>query len=100
MLDATDAMFARLTTSTPDRLKRIRQEGGKTKSTEEAASQTRLAHMWADENRRRQEWASAQAERQRQERRIMALAIGLLALVVIVAIIIAIVGRSTPPPVF
>ncbi len=88
-VDATDALFARLTTRTPDQLRRVRRAGAEIKAQQESASQARLKEMWADEERWREEQAIARAERERQERLIIALAIALVAIAVVVAVVIA-----------
>lgn len=52
-LNIADAVFTRLTTKTPKRLRQVRQTGDRIKTEEERASQARLAHMWtADETHR------------------------------------------------
>jgi Flp pilus assembly protein TadB len=86
-LDATDALFARLTTRTPDQLRRLRKTGAEIKAEQESASKARLKEMWADEARRREEQAIARAERERQERLIIALAVALVVVAVVVAIV-------------
>lgn len=96
-LDAIDAMFARLTTRTPDQLRRMRRVGAEIKSEEEAASKARLARLWADEARLREERARSQARRERQERVILLLTISLLLVAVIVAVVLT-VTRSNPTP--
>jgi type IV secretory pathway component VirB8 len=92
-------MFARLTRSTPDQLRRVRQTGATIKAKEEAASEARLAKMWAEEERRREELAHARAERARQERLAVAVALGVGAIVVVIAIIVAIIttGSASVP---
>jgi len=90
-LDAVDQMFARLTRSTTAQLHRTRELGADIKDLEEAASEARLAKMWAEEEERRAELAQARAERQRQERLMITIAIGVVAIIVITAIVAAIV---------
>ena len=90
-LDIVDAMFSRLTSSTGDQLRRVREGGVSAKAREEAASEARLAEMWAEEERRRQELAQARAERERQERVMINIALGVVAFIVLVAIIVAVV---------
>ncbi len=98
-LDATDALFARLSTRTTDQLQRLRETGAQIKAQEERASKARLAKMWAEEDRLRKEQVRARAERERQERVIITIAVGLVTVAVTVAVIIAILAtRSNPHP--
>jgi hypothetical protein len=90
-------MFARLTRSTPDQLRRFRQAGATVKAKQEAASKARLAEMWAEDERRSQELVQARAERMRQERLAVALAIGLGAIVVVIAVTVAIIATHGAP---
>jgi hypothetical protein len=57
-----DAVLDRLTKSTPDQLRRVRQAGATIKAKEELASEARLAKMWAEEERRLEEVAQERAE--------------------------------------
>jgi hypothetical protein len=84
-------MFARLTRSTTAQLRRTRELGADIKDLEEAASEARLAKMWAAEEEMQAELARARAERQRQERLMITVAIGVAAIIVITAILAAIV---------
>jgi hypothetical protein len=95
--DTADAMLARLTTSTQDQLRHLRQAGAAIKAQEEAASRARLAEIWAEEEERQAELAQARAERARRERRTIALALGLAAIVVVIAIIAAIYATGGAP---
>jgi hypothetical protein len=97
-LDAVDQMFARLTRSTATRLRRTRELGADIKALEEAASEARLAKMWAEEEERQAELARARVERQRQERLMITIAIGVAAIILIAAIIAVIVlgGGAAP----
>lgn len=90
-LDAVDQMFARLTRSTTAQLRRTRELGADIKDLEEAASEARLAKMWAAEEEMQAELARARAECQRQERLMITVAIGVAAIIVITAILAAIV---------
>jgi type IV secretory pathway component VirB8 len=88
-------MFARLTKSMPDQLRRVRQTGATIKAEEEAASEARLAKMWAEEERLREELTQARAERSRRERLAVALAVGVGAIVVVIAIVAAILATGS-----
>jgi Fe2+ transport system protein B len=100
-LEATDALFARLTTKTPEQIQRVREAGARIKAEEESAARARSAKMWAEEARRRKEEEDARLKRDRQERLIVGLALGLVAVAVVIAIVIAIVATSgNPAPVF
>jgi hypothetical protein len=90
-------MLTRLTKSTQDQLRQLRQAGATIKAQEEAASRARLAEMWAEDEQRREELAQARAERARRERRTIALALGLAAIVVVIAILAAIYATSGAP---
>lgn len=96
-LAIVDAMFTRLTRTTSDQLRRVREGGVSAKEKEDAASEERLAEMWAEENRRRQALAQARAERDRQERVMVTVALGVVAFVILVAIIVAIIATSGAP---
>lgn len=93
--DAVDAILDRLTRSTPDQLRRVRQAGATIKAEEEVASKARLARMWAEEERRLEEQAQARAERARRERLDVALAVGVGAFVVVIAVIAAIIATGS-----
>lgn len=100
-LAAVDAMFARLTRSTPDQLRRVREAGATIKAREEAASEARLADFWAEDDRRREALASARAERTRQERVGLALVVGMGVIFLVIAVVL--VTRATgdmPLPLF
>jgi ribosomal protein L40E len=98
-LQILESLFARVTGATADRLRKVREEAPAIKAQEEAASQARLAEMWATERERREALARAQAERERQERIIAVVTIIVVALVIAVVIIaLAITTRSTPSP--
>lgn len=96
-LDVVDAMFTRLLRTTPDRLRRVRQAGATIKAQEEAASEARLAKMWAEDERRRQELAHARAERLRRERLGVALVVGVGVIVVVMAVVIASLAAGSAP---
>lgn len=98
-LDVTEEMFARLTRSTPDQLRRARKIGAEVKARQEAASDARLEKLWAKEERRQTRLARARAEQQRQERLVVTVALGVVAVVMVVAIALAvIIGSSRPLP--
>jgi hypothetical protein len=82
-------MFARLTRSTPDQLRRVREAGATIKAREEAASHARLADFWAEDDRRREALAKARAERARQERLGLALVVGVGVIFVVIAVVVA-----------
>ena len=81
-------MFDRITRSTPDQLRRVRAAGATIKAREEIASEARLAELWAEDDRRREELASARAERRRQERLSLALVVGVGVIVVVIAVVL------------
>jgi uncharacterized membrane protein len=93
-------MFERLSTKTPDQLRRMRRTGAQIKVEEERASEARLAAMWSEEKRLREEQARAQARREHQERIMIAAVIGLVVVAVSVAIIITLISSRTPAPIF
>jgi len=99
-LVAVDEVFARLTRSTAVQLRRTQELGAEIKALEEAASEARLAKMWAEEEERQAELARARTECQRQERLMVTIAIGMAAIIVISAIVAAIVlgGGATAFP--
>jgi len=96
-----EALFARATGATADWLQQQRDAAPAIKAQEEAASQARLAKMWAAEERRREELARAQAERDRQQGIIVAVTVAIVALLVIaVIIVVAITTSGAPNPHF
>jgi len=96
-LAIVDAMFTRLTRTTSDQLRHVRESGVSAREREDAASEERLAKMWDEEDRRRQALAQARAERDRQERVMVTVALGVVAFVIVVAIIVAIIATSGAP---
>lgn len=92
-----EALFARATGTTADWLQQQRDAAPAIKAQEEAASQTRLAKMWAAEERRREELARAQTERDRQQKIIVTITIAIVALLVIAAIIVVAITTSGAP---
>ncbi|MEA3340897.1 MAG: zinc ribbon domain-containing protein [Chloroflexota bacterium] len=96
-LDMLEALFARATGTTADWLQQQRDAAPAIKAQEEAASQTRLAKMWAAEERRREELARAQTERDRQQKIIVTITIAIVALLVIAAIIVVAITTSGAP---
>ena len=98
-LEILESLFARVTGTTADWLRQVREEAPALKAQEEAASQARMAEMWAAERDRREALARAQAECERQERFIVAVTITIVALVIAVVITaLAITTRSIPSP--
>lgn len=101
ILDATDALFDRLTTRATDQLRRVRETGAAIKSEEASASRARAVQMWADERARREAWERAQVERDRRDRLFLMAVIGLVGVAVLVAIGVAVLGSGgTPVPIF
>jgi hypothetical protein len=94
-LDAVDAIFARLSRDTPDQLRRVRKLGSTIKAEEEVASKARLARMWAEDEERRDELTRARIERTRQERRALALALGVGTILIVATIIAAIIATGS-----
>lgn len=97
-LEILGSLFDRVTGTRTDWLNQAREEASGIKAQEEAASQTRLAEMWATESSRREDLAQAQVERDRQERIIVAVTVAAVALVIIVVIIMLVIvtGGSAP----
>jgi len=94
-----DSLFARITGSRADWLREAREESEAIKSQEEEASQSRLADMWAVEERRREALAQARAERDRQQRILVTVAVSIFALILLgllVALVVT-VGRMLTP---
>lgn len=96
-LTGIDKVFARLATGTPGQLRSARELGTQVKAKEEAASEARLAKMWAEEERRQAELVRQRTERQRRERLMITTAIGIAAVVVVVAIIAAVIISGSSP---
>lgn len=92
-------MFARAIGGPAYWLQQTREEAAAIKAHEEAASQARLAEMWAAEQRRLEELARAQVERDRQMR-ILWRAVAILFFIVVVIIVTAIVLNQSPHPYF
>lgn len=100
-LDVMGELFTRATRDTAAWLQQQRDEAPAIKAQEEAASQVRLAEMWAVERRRREELALAQAEHDRQQKIIVAVAVAIVSALVIAAlVIVAITVSHTPNPHF
>lgn len=97
-LSVAEAMFERLTTKTPAQLRRMREAGARVKIEERRASQSRMAEMWAADDRRREAREQAQALRARQERLIVTVAIVLVGAAVVVGIILAVAAIGAPAP--
>jgi len=99
-LDVVEELFVRATKVTADRLQELREEATAIKAQEEAASQVRLAEMWAVEARQREALARAQVERARQERMLMTAAIVVVAFIVVAVLVTLAIGAlSAPGPV-
>lgn len=97
-LDMLESLFARATGETAGWLHQIREDAATIKTHQEAASDARLAEMWAVEARRREALAQVQAERDRQERIIIAVAVATVAIFIITALIVlAIAGSGSIP---
>lgn len=92
-----DAVFARATGGPAHWLRQTREEAAAIKAHEEAASQARLAEMWAAEQRRLEELAQAQAERDRQTRILWSAVVALFFTVVVIIVIAIVLNRSPHP---
>jgi len=100
-MEILDSLFARMTGTWADWLRQAREGAPVIKAQEEAASQARLADMWAAETRRRDALAQARAERDRQQRIIVTVTVSIVALVIVAILIaLAIVMSRTPSPYF
>ncbi|MBL7064643.1 MAG: zinc ribbon domain-containing protein [Anaerolineae bacterium] len=97
-LEILGPLFDRVTGTRTDWLNQAREEASGIKAQEEAASQTRLAEMWATESSRREDLAQAQTERDRQERIIVAVTVVAVVLVIIVVLITLIIVTGGPAP--
>jgi ribosomal protein L40E len=97
-LNVLDALFARATGETAHWLRQTREEATAVKAQQEAASQARLAEMWAAEQRRREELAQAQAERDRQMRILWGVAAVLFFIVAVIIIVAAVLNNLSPAP--
>jgi len=96
-----EALFARATLATADWLQQQRDKAPAIKAQQEAASQARLAKMWAVEERRREELARAQSERDRQQGIIITATVVIVAVLVIAAlVVVALTVSRTPSPRF
>lgn len=100
-LEILEALFARATVATADWLQQQRDEAPAIKAQQAAASQARLAKMWATEEHRREELARAQAERDRQQEIIVTATVVIVTLLIIATlIIVALTVSRTPSPHF
>ncbi len=97
-LGVLDAVFTRATGEPAYWLHQTRTEAAAVKAQEEAASQKRLAEMWAIERRRREELAQAQAERDRQARILWGIVVAFFFIVALVVIIVAVLTNAGPHP--
>ncbi len=86
-LEILDSLFARVTGTRAQWLREVREGAPAIKAQEEAASESRLAEMWAAETRRREALAQARAERDRQQRIIIAVTASIVILVIIAILI-------------
>jgi predicted amidophosphoribosyltransferase len=96
-LEILDSLFARVTGRRAEWLRQLREEAPAIKVQQEEASQARLAGMWADETRRREELARARAERDRQQRIIVGVAVGIVAIIVIAILVTLMITMSRTP---
>lgn len=94
-----ESLFDRVTRKRGDWLNYAREEAPTVKAQQEAASEARLAEMWAAERRRREALAQARAERDRQQRIIVATTVVIVAVVVVVAIVALVItmNRASGP---
>lgn len=97
-LEILEALFERVTGTRGGWLRQVRQEAPAIKAQEEAASQARLAEMWATEARRRETLAQARVEQKRQERTIVAVAIAVVVIVIIAVLVALAIMTSGPAP--
>jgi len=100
-MEILESLFARVTGTRTDWLRHVREKTPAIRAQQETASQARLADMWADEARRREDLARARAERDRQQRIIVTVTVAIVAIVVVAALIaLAITVSRTPSPYF
>jgi predicted amidophosphoribosyltransferase len=100
-MEILDSLFERVTGTRADWLRQVREEAPAIKAQEKAASQARLAEMWAAETRRRETLAQARAERDRQQRIIVTVTVSTVVLVVVAVLIaLAVILGRTPSPYF
>lgn len=97
-LEILDALFDRVTGTRGGWLRQVHEEAPDIKAQEEAASQARLAEMWAAEERRRETLAQAQAERERQERIIVAVVVAVVAIVIVAVLVTLVIVTRSPAP--
>jgi predicted amidophosphoribosyltransferase len=96
-LGMLETLFTRVTGDVADWLREQRDQAPALKAQQEAASQARLAAMWAAEARRQEALAEAQAERDRQQRVMWIVAVVVLVIFAI-CILLAIVVNSVQSP--
>ncbi len=100
-MEILESLFARVTGTRGDWLRQAREEAPAIKAQEEAASEYRLADMWAADERRREALAQTQAEHDRQQRIIITVTITIVAFVIVVALIaVAITASHIQSPYF
>ena len=92
-LTILDALFARVTGTTADRLHQQREHATAAKAQEKTASQTRIAEMWAVEADRRKAVAEAQTEREHQDRTFLIVAVT-ISVFVFIAVVITLLALS------
>ena len=92
-LTILDALFARVTGTTADRLHQQREQAAAAKAQEKTASRTRMAEMWAAEADRRKAVAEAQAKREQQERTFLIVAVS-ISIIVFIAVVITLLVLS------
>jgi len=93
-----DQLFERVTTTRTDWLRQVREEASAIKAQDEAASQARLAEMWATDERRREAIAQARAERDRQQRVMWSVALVVIVIFVVLVIVAIVIGRVQVSP--
>ncbi len=96
-LEVLDAIFDRLVKTPAGHLRQVRRAAKDVNLREEEASRARLATMWAEEDRRRQELARVQAERKQQERTMFIIALAMTALVIVALLVVFLVMGGGAP---
>jgi t-SNARE complex subunit (syntaxin) len=98
-MEILESLFARVTGTRAEWLRQVREGAPEVKAQEEAASQARLADMWAAEKRRREDLVQARAERDRQQRILVTVTVAIVVVVVVVILVaLAIVTLRAPSP--
>jgi ribosomal protein L40E len=96
-MEILEALFARVTGTRAEWLRQVREEAPAVKAQEEAASQARLAEMWAAEKRRREDMARVRAERDRQQRILVTVTVAVVVVVVVVILVALAIATLRPP---